>query len=691
MLRAMMVIAIFYRYTGIVFSQNPLPDPSTSIQSIMESMEEHGRLPEDFTDLLDQLDYLRENPLNLNQACREELEKLFFLTDFQIHSLLDYRKDHGPLLSLYELPLVFGFDSLTVSYMLPFVRTGEILTDNRLHLNQVIRKGTNEIIVKEQRILQTPEGYHEVPGSVTADEAGRRYPGSRDRLLMKYRYHFQKRIYCGLTLEKDAGEEFFKGSNRHGFDFYSGYVQINDLGPLRSVLIGDYRITAGQGLTLWSGPAFSKSYSPSSLYRRQDLLRKYGSTDENLFFRGIAVSIMHKNFSWTAFFSSKPIDVNITDTLTSGTRVFSSFQQTGYHRTPAEVLDEKVIGERAAGTNLTYRNRWLKIGSTLVGYHYSGIKEEPDELYRKYEFWGNQLINAGLDYSLSFQKVQLFGETSWGNNAMATLNGIVLIPHQRVIFSLLQRYYDPQYYARYNSAISENSAASNENALYLGMTFQPVRFWKISAYADFFRFPWMTYRLSQPSSGSEIFVQADFNPVKNLMFYLRFSKKTTESEYSDNDDPVEQVENQNTNNIRIHCRYEVSRNLKLQSRVEYKVVVRDSTNNADGFLIYQDLVYRFSIIPVQLSVRFSLYRIDDYSSRIYAYEDDVLYSYSSPALFDEGSRIYILLRYDMNKNLTWWLKWGQTCIDDASLLGSGLDEIPGNKRSEIKLQLRWTF
>ena len=45
----------------------------------------------------------------------------------------------------------------------------------------------------------------------------------------------------------------------------------------------------------------------------------------------------------------------------------------------------------------------------------------------------------------------------------------------------------------------------------------------------------------------------------------------------------------------------------------------------------------------------------------------------------------------MNKNLTWWLKWGQTCIDDASLLGSGLDEIPGNKRSEIKLQLRWTF
>jgi len=686
-----MVIVILYGIACKGLSQNPLPDPSAAMQSIVESMQEDGRLPEDFADLLDNLVYFRENPLNLNQAGREELEKFIFLTDFQIKSLLDYRKEHGPLLSLYELQLVIGFDSTTVASLLPFVRAGELMTDNHLYLNNVMSKGVYELIVKEQRILQTPEGYREIPDSVAPEEAGSRYPGSRDRVLVKYRYHFQKRLLWGLTMEKDAGEEFFTGSNRHGFDFYSGYVQLNDLGPVKSFLVGDYQITAGQGLTLWSGPAFGKSYFPASLYKRQETLNKYGSTDENIFFRGVAATVAVRNLTWLAFFSSKPVDANITDTLPSGVREFSSFQQTGYHRTPAEVLDEKAIGETTAGTSLTYRNRWLKIGSTIVAYHYSGMKQQPEDLFRQFEFRGNQLVNAGFDYSLSFQKIQFFGETSWGNHALATLNGILLKPHQRIVFSLLQRYYDPQYYARYAGAVSENSNPCNENALYLGTAFQPFRFWKITAYADFYRFPWMTYTVRQPSSGSDILVQADFNPVKDLIFYFRFRTKSTEVNYTDDDSPVERIENQDNSSIRMHCRYEVNRNLKLQCRVEYKTVSRDSTGHADGFLIYQDLDYRFSRLPVQLSVRYSLYRTDGYASRIYAYEDDVLYSYSIPALFDEGSRSYVLLRYDINKNLVLWLKWGQTHVDDVSALGSGLDEIQGNNRSEIKLQVRWVF
>jgi hypothetical protein len=691
MLKAIMVIIVIYFICYKGLSQNPLPDPSETIQSIIESMEENDRLPEDFSDMLDNLDYFRENPLNLNQAGREELEKFIFLTDFQVQSLLDYRKDHGPLLSLFELQLVIGFDSTTVTYLLPFVRAGEILTDRRLHLNNVINKGVHEVIVKEQRILQTPEGYSEIPDSVPTEEAGTRYPGSRDRLLVKYRYHYQKRLLWGLTMEKDAGEEFFSGSNRHGFDFYSGYVQLNDLGPVKSLLIGDYQVTAGQGLTLWSGPAFGKSFFPSALYRRQEPLKNYGSADETLFFRGIAFSVAVKNFTWLAFFSSKPVDANITDTLSSGIKVFSAFQQTGYHRTPSEIGDENAISETAAGGSVIFKNHWLKIGSTIAGYTYSGIKQPPDALFRKYEFRGKQLVNAGLDYSLSFRKIQLFGETSWGNHAFATLNGALLNPHQRVAFSLLQRYYDAQYYARYAGAVSENSSPCNENALYLGTVFQPFRFWKITAYADFFRFPLLTYTLRQPSSGSDIFVQADFNPVKSLMFYLRFRNKSTATNFTNDDSSFERMENQITNAMRLHCRYQVSRNLKLQSRLEFKTVNGDSTGKANGFLLYEDIVYRFSKIPVQLSLRYLFYRTDDYTARIYAYEDDVLYSYSSPALYDEGNRSYIMLRYDMNKNLTLWLKWAQTYIDDISSLGSGLDEIEGNIRSEIKLQVRWVF
>ncbi|MBN2273707.1 MAG: helix-hairpin-helix domain-containing protein [Bacteroidales bacterium] len=691
MLRAIIVIVISYFLLYKGHSQNPLPDPSETIRSIIESMEEYERLPEDFSGILDNLDYYRENPLNLNQAGREELERFIFLTEFQVQSLLDYRKDHGPFLSLYELQLVVGFDSITIAYLLPFVRTGEIMADNRLHLNNVISRGVHEILLKEQRIIQTPEGYKALPGSVPPEEAGPYYPGTRDRLLMKYRYHYQKRLFLGLTMEKDAGEEFFTGSNPCGFDFYSGHIQLNELGPVKSIILGDYQVTTGQGLTLWSGSAFGKSSFPSSLYKRQESLKKYGSTDENMFFRGIAVSLAVKNFTLLAFYSSKKADANITDTLPSGITIFSSFQQTGYHRTPAEIYDENAISETALGSSLTYRNNWLKIGSTVVKYNYSGIKQPSDALFRKFEFRGDRLVNAGLDYSLFFRKIQFYGEISWGNNAMATLNGIILKPHQRILFSFLQRSYNPQYHARYAGAVSENSEPCNENALYLGTVFQPFRFWKITAYADFFRFPWMTYSLRQPSSGSDIFMQADFNPFKTLMFDLRFRCKSKLTNLPDENAILAQTQNQNTYTARLHCKVQVSKSLILRSRIEFKTIRADSTGKEEGLLLYQDLVYRFSRIPLQLSMRYALFRTDDYASRLYAYEDDVLYSYSIPALYDEGNRSYAVVRYELLKSLTLWLKWSRTCIHDVTGLGSGPDEIKGNTKSEIKLQLRWVF
>jgi hypothetical protein len=684
-----LIILYFICYTGN--SQNPLPDPSESLKSIIEFMEESGNLPEDFSDLLDDLANFREKPLNLNQAERADLEKFLFLTDFQVQSLLDYRREHGPILTLYELQLVIGFDSTVIACLLPYVTAGDVETHLRLEARDIISKGNHEIIIKEQRILQTPEGYCEIPDSIPPEEAGTRYLGSRDRVLLRYRYQYRKRIFYGLTMEKDAGEEFFAGSNPLGFDFYSGYVQVNNIGPLKSIVVGDYQVAAGQGLTLYTGSAYGRSLLPSTIYRRQEPLKKYGSSDESLFLRGIAASFAVRKFTCLAFFSLKSMDANITDTLSSGKKVFSAFRETGYHRTFAEISDEKVISESAIGGCVIYKNRLLKIGSTLVRYTYSGTKKKPDEYYRKYEFWGDRLWNAGFDYSLSLRKLQLFGEASWGNDAFATLNGMLLNPNPLIGFSLLYRYYDPQFYARYCGALSQNTRPCNENAFYIGSSFQPVKFLKITAYADFFHFPWMTYTVRQPSSGSELFVQADLVPRKDLAFNLKFRNKSTDIDYLPYDSPIAVMQNQKSNSIRLHCNYQLSRNLQLRFRAEYKTVHTDSSERAEGFLLYQDLVYRFLKIPLQLSMRYMLYRTTDYSARIYAYEDDVLYSYSIPAIYDEGNRSYLMIRYELCSDLTMWFKWGQTVIDDATGIGTGLDRIEGNVKSEIKVQIRWVF
>ena len=74
-----------------------------------------------------------------------------------------------------------------------------------------------------------------------------------------------------------------------------------------------------------------------------------------------------------------------------------------------------------------------------------------------------------------------------------------------------------------------------------------------------------------------------------------------------------------------------------------------------------------------------------------AYENDVLYSYSIPAFSDKGFRYYFTFNYDVSKKVAFWLRLAQTIYRNRNTVGSGLDEIQGNKKTELKAQIRWVF
>ncbi|MBK7308594.1 MAG: hypothetical protein IPI88_17340 [Chitinophagaceae bacterium] len=90
-------------------------------------------------------------------------------------------------------------------------------------------------------------------------------------------------------------------------------------------------------------------------------------------------------------------------------------------------------------------------------------------------------------------------------------------------------------------------------------------------------------------------------------------------------------------------------------------------------------------------LRLQYFETDGYNSRLYAYENDVLYSFSIPVFYDKGLRYYININYDINKKMTLWIKWAQTIYNDKTLIGSGLDEIKGITKSEVKLQVQYKF
>jgi hypothetical protein len=669
-------------------SQNVIHDPVAGFEPVIETMNENQALPEDFADIFDDLNFYRENPLNLNTASREDLEKFVFLTSFQIQSLLEYRKNHGPILTLYELPLIFGFDSITVTYLLPFVMVDEPDTNDLLKFNNILKNGKNELICN---FTENCFFTHKNIDSLQTTEPSAKYSGAPYRILLKYRYHYQENIRFGITMEKDAGEDFFRGSNRQGFDFYSGYIQVKNKGFLKSFLIGDYQVNSGQGLTIWSGFSFGKTPYPALIYKRPEPVKPYSSVDENRFLRGIALSCAFHNLTLSAFYSIKSLDANITDTLNSQQYVFSSFQETGYHRTNAEIEDEDAITEQTAGGIMVYQNNRLRIGSSFVHYFFSGYKQKPDDLYKKYEFYGNRLINAGFDYSYTSKKYHLYGETSIGNYALATINGVMLNIHSRVLFSLLQRYYDPEFYSRYSSAISENSRPANENAFYLGTVIHLCPYLKINAYVDFFRFPWLTYLAQKPSSGNETLIQADIEPSGSLSFYLRMQTKTRIINYLSDGENIMRSQSQRSTSVRFQTDFMAGTNLRLRNRLEYKYVDNQFTFDSKGFLIYQDIIFGFPRWPLQGYIRFLMFSSDSYASRIYCYENDLLYAYTAPAFYDEGYRSYFLIHYNATDNLIIRLKLGFTFPDHITGYQSETSNAKKIQEMECKLQLRVLF
>jgi hypothetical protein len=669
-----------------VFAQPVTPLQSGLIELLIESIESQDGESADYETLLHDFENLQRKPINLNTAGKEELQKLPFLTDFQISSLLAYRKEKGALLSIFELGMVYGYTDEVIRMMLPFVTTGDEKAEG-LNLNRSLRYGKHEVVMRTERIFERAAGYR-VEDTVSGAS---RYPGNPWLYYTRYGFESTPHLKAGVTVEKDPGEEFFRGTNRQGFDFFSAYLQMTGIGPVRTLLAGDYRLQFGQGLTLWNGSAPGKSALSMNIVKRQDGIRAFTATDENDFFRGIAASAGMGKFVFTLFGSSKKRDANITDTMPSGRICFSSFQESGYHRTASEMTDEKSVRETAFGGNFHYRNNWLKVGTTLVNYRFDRSWEKGDDLRNLYDFEGTSLFNWGTDYSASLNKIQLFGETSHGSRGWATLNGALFNVNKFASFSVLYRNFQSGYFSMHSEAFSEGSTDRNEEAFYAGTLMHPFRNWQVSAYADFFRFPWLRYRVNEPSTGSDYLVQVDYSPGKKAALFVRLKVENDPINDETGSQPVPVVNSLNRTDLRAHCSWKLSTRVSLQNRVEMVWVHTGQKSSDQGLMLYQDAEFRPVRIPLALYFRVAWFDTDSYDSRIYAYEQDLTSGFSFSPLYSRGYRTYFMVKYDISHSISCRLRISQSNYIDKASVGTGLDKINSSTRSEIKLQLSARF
>jgi hypothetical protein len=655
------------------------PEPTGVIESLLESVEAQGGGTADFEQVLEDLEALRRKPLNLNTATEKELQQLPFLTDFQIRSLLDYRKERGNLLTIFELPMIYGFSDELVGRILPYVTVDS--GENALLPPGTLRHGNHTAILRTQRSAPLPEGY------ARADSGG--YPGNPWLYSVRYEFDASDRVGAGFTLEKDPGEPFFRGSNRQGFDFMSAWAQYNGTGRLMTVVAGDYRLQFGQGLTLWSGSAPGKSALAVNVVKRSDAIRPYTASDENNFFRGAAAQFGYRRVTAFVFGSVKERDGNLTDTLTDGTVCFSAFQESGYHRTASELIDENAVRESMIGGNVQVRSSRLKAGVTVAHYSLNRYWNPGDDLKDVNAFTGQELTNAGIDYTASLGKIQLFGETATGNGRVATLNGLVYHAGKYASLSLLYRNYPSGFFGMHTSAFSEGSNDNNENGIYAGAVLHPLPHFQVSAYADYFRFPWLRYRVDAPSSGNDFLVQVDYGKGKTSCF-MRFRSENNPVN-DETGTPLTEVTSRNRNGLRAHVSVKINDWLTVQDRVEAAWVTTGGGSPERGLMGYQDLSYHPLHLPLTLDFRLAWFNTGSYDSRIYAYEKDMSSGFSFSPLYSKGIRTYGMVRWDINDHFTLRFRVSHSRFSDKSVIGTGLDEIQGSGKTEFKLQANVRF
>jgi hypothetical protein len=311
-------------------------------------------------------------------------------------------------------------------------------------------------------------------------------------------------------------------------------------------------------------------------------------------------------------------------------------------------------------------------------------REEP---YNLFALSGRKWYNLSVDYSVTYKNIHFFGEAATDKNSNpAFINGLLVSVDPRVDLSFVQRNISKGFQSINGYAFTENTLPVNETGWYTGIRTRPSNILRLDAYADFYKFPWLKYLVDAPGFGHDYLVQLTYFPDKLTEFYVRYKSESKQGNQSDNNAVTNLLVQLPKQNLRSQVSYKINSSITLRNRVEMVWYDKKGMNRSNGFLTFFDFNFEPGMKPYSGNLRLQYFETDDYNSRIYAYENDVLYSFSIPVFYDKGFRYYLNLNYDLSKKVSCWLRWSQTIYPDRLSIGSGLDEIKGNHKSEIKIQ-----
>lgn len=610
---------------------------SNSIAGEEHQSADNSGMQELYDMAVEHFERLLEHPLQINGASRKELEEFVLLSDFQIESILDYRRTGGDILSCTELSLLNGFDAPFAEDIAPFVSFAPSsgIPHYKNGTGNFFKECKSQIYFRTARDLKPGIMYSPVSDKEFEKNPNCRYLGTPYYLLLKYKCTYSNKLQAGITFENDAGERLFT-SGAPPVDFFSFHIAAKNVGRVNTLIIGDYSARFGQGLVLWNSFSQQGASSPMALYKRGAVFVPYTSSGESGFYRGAALSVSLGKIDVSAMFSC-----NMRDARIAGNE-YVSLVAGGIHNTVGTVQTRKRMAETLGGVGFSYMLSRLKIGISCIAYGYNKKNGRKIYEYNRLQMYDGLWGNISADFYTIIRRVKLFGEFAFDyGGSMAMLAGAVFDISEKLEMGCLLRCYSKSYIAPHASAYSTISSVSNQRGLALNGVYALSSLWKISFGADAVCYPWSRYNIKGASGQIKGYALAEYSTDRMLVKARLSDTYTTHNRLNklyfkiQSYIPVTDILSVKPN---VSVVYATCPNYKTDS-ANYGCYIHSFGWQTGANIKYESPGRKFSV-----QAGGCMFSCNDWNSRLYVYEADLPYTYNSRLLYGKGYSLYTMVK-----------------------------------------------
>ena len=674
-MKTLLVLTLFL-VMGLQLTGQTMEGLSEWASEIIESLSE-GADDQDLTYLMEDLLRLANHPVNINVATKEELEKIIFLNDLQIENLLYQRYLNGAFHSVYELQAVEGFDRRLIGWLDPLIVFGSA----EARAVKFHRRG--DLFLRSRFTLETPVGYQDT------DESPARFQGDKYHLYSRFQMELAPALEVGLVAENDAGEPMFQ-KDIPLLDFQSGYLSWKPERFINQVIVGQYQISGGQGLVLHSGMEPRKSTLTTALGNRARSCRPALSANEYSGLSGLLVSMGTKAFTLTPFYSCAHRDGSLA-VDENGNTYLTSLGADGYHRTLSELTTRKNTREEVLGLQVIYAWKRFTFEAGHLQYRLQYPLNPSVQPYNLNYFRGRNTHNSWLAAEGSWGNVFLFSEVAFSRSSQPAVSaGLLFSPADAVSMTMAYRRIPADFTAPLGAPFAESSRGNGESGFYTGLQMDLPANLTLSAYLDYFRLQWLQYQIKAPSNGYDFLLHLLHKPDRQWENTFRFRFKEKQVNLA-SEGPEFPVGPRRQYQLRFQMRFTPAKTWSFTTRCDYHRVTIPGEKIPSGFYLGQEVKYSHPGKGWYVVTRYGVVDAEDYEARIYVYEPDVLYSFSTPAYSGKAQRWILMGKCTVIKNLDVWLRYSWWHYNDRETIGSGYTTVASNVLRELRFQLRKRF